>query len=179
MIFNTPLYELGPSSPPHENVKSIKISDAYCRNNPEYPSWLQNVSELTIYVYDSEEYKQCRFRMRLQVLEVLQSYFKNKSGINFPLSDVFETRYLRELTIDGDINIGAIFTCEDLENVFPKLVQLCLRVYGKNYAPSALRYLKRFTHGKLKSLIISSENTSECDARDSQPSIGRNWLPCL
>lgn len=146
-----------------DNLTLFRVGDWHKPDDLESLDRSKNLTELIVRVCFNRNYRRFRFSKKLHVLRIYHD-FKSRA-LDFTLCDVFDTSCLRELSIKGDISVKTLFSSSDLEENFPKLVQLCLRFAGEMYAPSALQDLKRFKHDKLKSLVVSSRTCLECEAK--------------
>ncbi|KAI5955465.1 hypothetical protein KGF57_003617 [Candida theae] len=166
-----------------QGINQIKIIGRNLVNQFDYIQRFKNLTKLKICMvsYENIPVSECRCFVRLQVLEVSYSLDGYYCVPRFRLSDVFETRFLQELAIDGDMNASTVFKSSDLSQEFPRLVQLCLRFIGEVYANCGLQDLGCFEHRKLRYLIMASHGSlasdaaAVCDLCAKYPNSSINW----
>ncbi|KAI5955949.1 hypothetical protein CANMA_004589 [Candida margitis] len=179
-VFVSPLNENCLDHTKLDNPKVLKLSLGGGFKSLEVLNQFDSLIELTLYIYINHKYRSLLFTFKLHVLRI-HSYYTWHTTLKYPLSKVFDTACLRELSIHGDFCPIMLFTNRRLEEEYPKLVVLCLRFAGDTYAPSGIESLKYFSHDKLRALVISTRTSLEHEARaicelyPQYPNSSINW----
>lgn len=84
----------------------------------------------------------------------------------YTISEVFDTSLLRELSLVGVVYpIDRIFCNHQLDEEYPRLIQLCVRHEGTSVEGCDIQVLKDYSHKGLSMLVVSSKISNEVIAR--------------